>query len=347
MKKVAISTGGSGGHVLLAQKIGARLKDSCEVTYIGVGLEDNRFLLDKSSCISVKGGNFSNGMITGLTEIGKGCKESRHALERLQIEHVIGLGSFHSLPPLCAAFYLGIPFSLVEPNAYPGKVNRALSWFAKNTFIQFPSTSNHLWGNTSAVSLEEREKSGCKKEARRFFGLKENVPTLLIFGGSQGAETINNLVFSALDDFPKEIQVLHFTGKEVGGEEKYKEKGIPAFVTPFCKEMQYAYLASDFAISRSGASAVAELIDFEVPSLLIPFPHASDDHQKWNAKFAEKVGGALLVLEHEMTKEKLCDTLAMIFAKPSAKLEEMRGALKAHTEREKSPFLMDVIRDLL
>ncbi|MBS0585564.1 MAG: UDP-N-acetylglucosamine--N-acetylmuramyl-(pentapeptide) pyrophosphoryl-undecaprenol N-acetylglucosamine transferase [Verrucomicrobia bacterium] len=342
-KTVVISAGGSGGHLLLAQKIGRALKDSYRVIYMGVHLHNNKFLYEKEDAISVEGANFSKGVWQGLKEIGKGCKEARSSLGRLKADHVIGLGSFHSLPPLCAAFYLGIPFSLVEPNIYPGKVNRFLAAFAKKTFIQFPGAKEYLPGKTCQVTLEEKRKTASKKEARAFFGLNENTPTLLIFGGSQGADAINKLALSAIESLPKPLQVLHFTGSETNLKEEYDRCGIPSFVTPFCQEMELAWTAADIAICRAGASSIAELLFYEVPSLLIPFPKAMDDHQTKNARYVESFGAVFVEAEHEMTKEKFCDKVSELLKNQ----EEMQETIKFHKGIIEAPPLIEAIKGIL
>src|SRR5690606_33248070 len=142
--------------------------------------------------------------------------------------------------------------------------------------------------------------SGDKAAARIKFGLDPNRTTCLVFGGSQGAAFLNRTAPLAL---PLSIQTIHLAGKEervAEVERLYRETGVTAVVKAYEAEMDHAYAASDFVICRSGASTIAELIEHELPALLIPFPYSTEGHQIANARFLAKiVGGAIMMPEQE------------------------------------------------
>jgi UDP-N-acetylglucosamine--N-acetylmuramyl-(pentapeptide) pyrophosphoryl-undecaprenol N-acetylglucosamine transferase len=194
---------------------------------------------------------------------------------------------------------------LFEANCQLGKVNRLFSPFAKSTTAQFPLPK----GRVELVPLlpwKERSPLMDKAEAKEKYGLNPEKMTCLVFGGSQGASFLNRAVPRALSS---SMQAIHLTGKEERVDEVtnlYAEMGISASVRAYESEMERAYAAADFAICRSGASTIAELIGHELPALLIPFPFSSDGHQVANAEFlAKKVGGATMLLEETACQEAL------------------------------------------
>jgi UDP-N-acetylglucosamine--N-acetylmuramyl-(pentapeptide) pyrophosphoryl-undecaprenol N-acetylglucosamine transferase len=151
-----------------------------------------------------------------------------------------------------------------------------------------------------------------RAEARARLGLNPDTLTLLVMGGSQGASGINQAVIRALPALQGlSLQVIHLSG---GRDERlvadnYQRDGIRAFVAPFHHRMEEAYSAADFAVARSGAASLAELSFYALPSILIPFPYAADDHQTRNAEIFTKAGAALLVKEGDLAGDRLARTI--------------------------------------
>lgn len=224
--------------------------------------------------------------------------QSRKILKEFAPDVVVGFGSFLTLPVLLAALFLKIPFILHEQNAIPGKVNRLFSRFAVKTAITFPQSTTYLRGKTEQVEFPLRKKSPAID-----FGFEKGKPTLLIFGGSQGAQKLNQIVLESAQHLTG-FQIFHFTGTEERAQEaikRYTTLGIKHYVRAFEPHIDRAMEWADVVISRAGASTVSELIEMERPAILIPFPYASENHQVKNAEhFVKSIGGGSMILEHSL-----------------------------------------------
>lgn len=300
-KTVWIAVGGSGGHLFPAKVCAdelARIDPQLQIVFIGEGLSKNPFFekqfpfVDVSSATLSKKNfwklpNFIFHLVQGLFQTLAVCKNGRPDL-------VIGFGSFHSLPPLCIATCMRIPFVLFEPNAIMGRVNRFFSKYAAQVFHGiFPI---EIAAQAVAMPLDkQRLQKLCKTKAKQYYGLDPQIPVILIFGGSQGAKTMNFLAVEALMQVKKkgkQFQVLHLLGPNTDKhavESRYQAHAIPACVLEFETDMQWAYSAADLALARSGASAVAELLAHQIPSIFMPYPFVEEDHQRKNAQCAREL----------------------------------------------------------
>lgn len=297
--------------------------------------------------------------LKGAGSILRGWWQSRAVIKEFKPDLVVGFGSFYTLPTLLAAKMLHVPIVLHEANSIPGKVNRLLARHAVVTGLHFPSAASLLNGKTLEVGMPLREGfhmgAVTKVQARDYFFLDHNKITLLVFGGSQGAEAINKLVFEALTRHykgPKDhLQVLHFTGDKAQTapiEKAYAELGITACVKDFEKRMDYAWQSADLMISRSGAGTIAEQMEFEVPGILIPYPQASEDHQNINADFmAKTVGGAVKFLEKQLTPSILAERIESILNHDRILLHSMRGAMRAYKRQERRKDLCALVLEML
>jgi UDP-N-acetylglucosamine--N-acetylmuramyl-(pentapeptide) pyrophosphoryl-undecaprenol N-acetylglucosamine transferase len=225
---------------------------------------------------------------------------------------VLGMGGFTSTAPILAARLAGLPAFVHESNAIPGKANRLNSFLAGGLLVGLedcarvmPETDCVFTGTPIRRALLSAPD---QPEARKRFGLDGGLPTLLVMGGSQGAAGINRAMVDAAPLLKKDgLQVIHITGQsdEKMVRESYAKEGLRAWVGAFHHAMQDAYAAATLAIARSGAASLTELAHFELPSILIPFPFAAEDHQTFNALVFERAGAAKLVAEREVTPEKL------------------------------------------
>lgn len=350
-KSIAIATGGTGGHVLPAQVFGDRVAQFTDVCYMGVDLEKNAYIRREGKLVfSVEGGNFSKGTFQGINKIYRGFSKSIKILKEQKVDHVIGFGSYHSLPVILSALYLKIPYSLVETNVLPGKVNSFLSRWAKRTLIHFDPAKKSLFGNVKLMNYDFTGKkidiSG--QNARRHFGLDPEKKTLLVFGGSQGAEVINNCMREIAQHLPKDSQVIHFTGKETPLAEVYKSASILSYVKPFSHEMEMAWQAADLVICRAGAGALREMLLYEKGGILIPFPEAKDGHQKKNALFMQDiVKGALHLDQKDLNPKKLLEMIRDLLANGEEKLKRMQVELRTFKEKEERPDIISIIQEVL
>lgn len=324
-----IAVGGSGGHLFPAQVCAKDLKalyPDTKIIFIGEGLKKNPFF----DAVSFFYFDVSSATISlktwwkipaALIKILKGIKHSRKLIKFDRPDLLIGFGSFHSLPPLGAALLQRVPYVLFEPNAIMGRVNRLFAKKAKKLFCSLAKPSSKAENVKMPLNASCLEKIP-KELARSFYGLHHQEPVILIFGGSQGALTMNLLAMEALKELKKQsgsFQVLHLIGANTDLEsfqKQYKDVGIKACVKVFEKNMQWAYSAADIAIARSGASAALELFEHGIPSIFIPYPFVEEDHQTKNAEvLKEHFGFGDIVHQNLEAKIHLIKKLEMLLSK--------------------------------
>ena len=221
---------------------------------------------------------------------------------------VLGMGGFTSTAPILAGRQAGLPTFIHESNAIPGKANRLNARLAGHVLLGFAECARffparahcEVTGTPIRASLRTRLDPAA---AREIFGLDVSgeKKTLLVMGGSQGAHGLNRAVIEALPGWGQTLQVIHLTGRD--DEEMvraaYARAGVRAWVAAFHHRMQEAYSAADLAVARSGSASLSELAQFALPSVLIPYPFAAEDHQTFNARIYTEAGAALAMAEKE------------------------------------------------
>jgi UDP-N-acetylglucosamine--N-acetylmuramyl-(pentapeptide) pyrophosphoryl-undecaprenol N-acetylglucosamine transferase len=340
-KRILFAAGGTGGHLFPAQAVAEQIAASqpeIELLFSGAGLSSNRcFDQTRFAHREITSATpFGKGRISALCSLVKGMRESLALFSDFKPDLLIGFGSYHAFPLLCAAWIKRIPMVLFESNAHPGKVIRLFASSSLFTAVHFLEAKKYLKGEVVEVSLPTRHSMNKKRvtqeEARKKLGLRIDCFTLLVFGGSQGAQRINQMISALLPLLGLPIQLIHLTGNSGAAQEiahQCAQLGIPAYVREFEKEMDLLFSAADLAICRSGAATLAELIDFELPSLLIPFPFAADQHQLKNARFAEKeVQGSLLLEERTLTVELLKEAIHSLADPTALRYSQMRNAIR-------------------
>jgi len=308
-KKVIIAAGGTGGHLLPAQEIAKKLQEKdIEVLFTGSGLKENAYFDQKGFKFReiLAKTPFQKGLVRclgALYALFKAVVQSYFFLKNFKPDLIIGFGSFHAFPILCAAKLQQRPFMLFESNTVAGKVTRFFSSFATHTAIHLP-LAKKIKGNLVEVAwpLRAEESTLSQVKAREQLQLAPHRFTLLIFGGSQGASTINHSVLSICKHLlAKEIpfQIIHLSGRSISIEVKQfcKKHNIPAFIKTFEKNMSQVFCAANLALCRSGAATIAEIIHYQVPAILVPYPYATEQHQRENALFLERLSAAYVVEE--------------------------------------------------
>lgn len=350
MKKLLITVGGTGGHVFPALSVAKNIKN-VDILFAGGKLSKNHYFEQTSFPYKdiYSASLSSKNPFTLIKEagcIGYGIWQSHQIIQKFRPDLILGFGSFHTLPMLVAARWSKTPFILHEANSIPGKVNRLMAPYAKVTGIQFPKCAQYLKGKTLPIALPLR--SGFQKSEREknkaylYYGLDPNKKTILIFGGSQGALTINTLIAEGLQYFPsRHVQFIHLTGKsEVKLE--YAKRGLHAIIKSFEDNMSLAWQIADLIISRSGANTIAEQMAFEVPGLLIPYPYATDRHQEINADFMVEIGGAEKYLQEELTPQILMENI-LRFIDNEALLTEKKENIKNYKEIHQTQSLASLV----
>lgn len=364
-KRILIAVGGTGGHVFPALTLAKEVNKHhphTQILFVGGGLSKNRYFEQSSfNYKEIDCGTLSpRKPITSFKNVWKilrGIKQSYQIMRKYSPDLVIGFGSFHTLPTLLATRLNRTPFVLHEANRIPGKVNRLLSKHATLTGVHFPDTASKLQGNVQNISLPLREGfqkgSSSSNNALGHFNLNPSLPTILIFGGSQGAQAINMMAAEAIAQISKneKLQVLHFTGNSNTTQElreKYLQNHISACVKDFETRMDLAWQAADLVISRSGASTLAEAMEFEVPGIFIPYPQATDNHQESNADFmADVVGCAIRRREKGLTAKILADEIEKLFSNNREQLKRMKHSMQQYKRKINPPSLYEAIINLL
>jgi len=315
--KIVIATGGSGGHLFPALKLAHELrKDYHTIHFLGsfsLGreqIEKEGFSFDE---LQVRGLKFSS-LMEFLRTIGLFIKASCSAtylLKKINPDVVVGFGGYGSFSTVLAAVLLRYPTLIHEQNVIPGRANAVLSKFVKKIAISFPQSIQYfkkdkaiLTGCPSHVPREGLVKQAIFEE----FKLKNNRITILVFGGSQGSHRVNEGFIQAARLLKKHLnfQVIHISGKEDYPElqKRYAELAIPYALFEFLENMDHAYTIADLVISRAGAVTVSELLLFQLPAILVPYPFARA-HQKENALVLCETKFARLIEEKDFSSQEL------------------------------------------
>lgn len=287
------------------------------------------------------------GFVLGFLKGLRGC---RRLVREFEADAVLGMGGFTSAAPLVAGRMKKLPTFIHESNAIPGRANKLNAKFAESVLVGFEDCSSHFASgkNVQVVGTPLRPSVAKKPnhiDALKHYGLDPEKKTFMVMGGSQGAHRINELVASGLAQFSAAgIQVLHISGpSDYESIKPFYDKNPDAGVLlDFCSDVQFAYAASDLAICRSGASSLTEIAHYELPSVLIPYPFAADDHQTRNAEIFSGPGAAQLWTQGELSEENFA-TKTVELMNDEVKMAEMKKVMKELAIPDASDRVCDVI----
>ncbi|HZU41611.1 MAG TPA: undecaprenyldiphospho-muramoylpentapeptide beta-N-acetylglucosaminyltransferase [Terriglobales bacterium] len=333
--RVVLAGGGTGGHVIPALAIAQKLRSEfgAEVLFIGTarGIETRLVPAAGYELRLVQVGALKN--VSAVTRLKTGMALPRaiydawKILSEYRANVVIGVGGYASGPAMLAASMSSIPTLAFEPNVVPGFANRVVAPMVSAAAVHFRQTC-HYFRRCYVTGVPVRTD---------FFAIPERPrnahPTLLVFGGSQGAHAINEVTIASLKGLQEEIPgllIIHQLGERdyTDAQAAYLRAGVPAEVYPFIENMPEAFSRADLLVCRSGASTVAEVTAAGKPAIFIPFPRAADDHQLRNAEALARAGAALLIPEKELTSERLVKTVGELL-RDRARLTQMGRAAKA------------------
>ncbi len=334
LSSVIIAGGGTGGHIYpgiaIAQEF-KRRNANCKIVFVGTarGLENKivpreGFTLELIAVAALKGVSITK-RTKSLLLLPKSFLAVRSLIKKHQPEVVIGVGGYASGPMVLIASLMGVPTLIAEQNALPGFTNRVLSRFVKAAAVSFAEAKS-FFGNKAEIT-------GNPVRAE-FFSIpprpNNETKNIVITGGSQGARAINNAMIEALPLLEaQKISIVHQTG-ELDFERikaAYAQSPIKAEVKPFIEKIVDEFANADLVISRAGATTVAELAAAGRPALMIPFPLAADDHQRKNAEAVERAGAGRMILQSELTGERLAKELLTLIS-DTEKLAAMSAASK-------------------
>ncbi len=360
--KIAISGGGTGGHIYPALALIREIQKknpNCSFLYIGTerGLESNLVPRENIPFKSIHITGFKRKLsfenVKTVIRFVKGVSDSKKILKEFGADVVIGTGGYVCGPVVYAAAKLGIPTIIHEQNSVPGLTNKFLSKYATKVAVCFeeaksffPAEKTVLTGNPRAS--EVLGYSG--KEGLKSVGLDLHKPTVLIVGGSRGARPINDAVLKAMSQLgQKPYQLLYVTGDVHYNKvmEEVKLIGNPqnVVVKPFVHNMPEILAGVDLVVARAGATTLAELTALGVPSILIPSPYVTNNHQEKNANALVNNHAAVMIREKELTGTNLTSTIDSILLS-SDELREMKEAAKRLGIPDASERLYRVMQDI-
>ncbi|HSY42688.1 MAG TPA: undecaprenyldiphospho-muramoylpentapeptide beta-N-acetylglucosaminyltransferase [Candidatus Acidoferrum sp.] len=319
---VAIACGGTGGHLFPGIAVAGELKKrGCEVGLLISPKEIDQQAVKAARDMEVftlpAVGLQNRNYVSFALSFWKSYRTARQIFKRRPPQAVLAMGGFTSAPPILAARKFGARTFLHESNTVPGRANRFLASFVDEVFVGFPEAAGRIKARKTSMTgtpvRPEFSKVMDIASCRAALGLEPGLPTILAVGGSQGASGLNEIILSALPLLAsKKWQWLHLTGANDFEKVKaaYAAQKLKAVVKPFLAEMKLALEAATVAVSRAGASSLAEIAAVRLPSLLVPFPAAADNHQFFNGLAFEKTGAAKLLEQKNSTPEKVAVILS-------------------------------------
>ncbi len=352
---IVITTGGTGGHVYPALAVAEKLRDQAEILFIGSQHGPEVHMVQREDIpfygLSVKGvlGKGWKSFFS-LCKMGQGILEAQKILQEFKPNVVVGFGSYASFAPLIAAKLKGIPIIIHEQNAFPGLANRFLARFANKILLSMPDKGSFFPKNKSVYTgnpVRERVIS-----LRKNIDSQKKVSTknLLVMGGSLGARTVNTVIINGLKElFENGIEIQHQTGfkdwdRTAASYALHEKRSYQ--VMPFIEDIAKAYSWADLVVCRAGASSIAELIAIGKPSILIPFPHATHNHQAHNAQFLVNEGAALVIHEKDIWTTDVVKVIIDLF-KDRNRIEEISRAAYNCGDNSAATLVAKEIIDLL
>ena len=362
MKKIriAISGGGTGGHIYPALAILDSLSQMAEIKVLYLGSANSQeekravnlaipFQRVKARGLSRRSPKIVWQMLVNY----QGFWQAKRILKNFSPNLVVGTGGYVAAPVLRAAISLGLPTLIHEQNAYPGLANKMLAPKVSRVCLTFQAAAPHFrrQDNLVVTGLPVRRviMEAKREEAWERLGFSPGHPLLLITGGSQGAQRLNRVATAAYRGLLDQgWQILHLTG-EAGYEEALaaaksqdlaKESRLS--IRPYLEEMEYALALADLVLSRAGASFISELLCRGLPAILVPYPYAAGDHQRYNARALEEKGAALVIEDEELTASTF-----LVIAGGLLVDEERRQAMSAASCGMGNPLAGERIAELI
>ncbi len=334
--KTAVAGGGTGGHLFPALSIADELENTGVRTIEFFGTSRG----PEARLVPLRGYKFHKIWIKGYPrklkpetlliplKLAVSVSQCLVALTRLWPQCLVATGGYVCLPFMIAGKLLGIPLVIHEQNSYPGLTTRIGAVWAKTIFYSFPGSEKYFRGRGEAVlsgnPVKENLGAQSKEEARMKLGLPPEKKTLLVFGGSQGAATLNRAVDEVLPELSGNYNLIWGTGKGNLPE----TTPVNVLAREFFDDMDTVYSASDLAVCRAGATTLAELAAAGLPAILVPFPYAAEDHQRLNAEPLADAGASMLILDKDFSGRVLREQTDKLLSQPE-KLMEMSREIKS------------------
>jgi len=360
--RVIIAGGGTGGHlfpgIAVAEEFVKR-EPSTRVVFVGTehGIEAKvipreGYPIEFLSAEGLVGKDFLRKIVAFYLFLVSICQSLR-IISSVRPDVVIGVGGYASVGMVVAARLRGIRTMIMEQNSVPGFANRFLSRFSdvvavtyQESISFFPREKTFLTGNPVRKKILVKEAAN----PHAAFGLEKDRFSILIFGGSLGARTVNNAMIGALHyllDLRQNIQFVHQTGeKDVKNvSESYNKLKFHGMVFPFIYQMSDAYSVADLIICRAGATTLSEISAIGKAAILVPYPHAASNHQEFNARKLEDMGAAKVILDRHLTGEVIAKAIRELYDNPD-KRRQMQKASKAFGRTDAAEKIVDLSMNL-
>jgi UDP-N-acetylglucosamine--N-acetylmuramyl-(pentapeptide) pyrophosphoryl-undecaprenol N-acetylglucosamine transferase len=331
-----IACGGTGGHLFPGLAVAETLRARGHEVMLFVSEKEidtlalsgrNNFRFEKLPTIGLPS-LYSPAIFGFIRRFTESLSLCRSIYRKFNPQAVLGMGGFTSTAPVMAGRMRGVSTFIHESNAVPGKANRLTARMVRAVLLGFkecapffPRSRTEVTGTPIRTELKRLD----RHVAREKLGLRDDLTTLLVMGGSQGASGINQAIIKTLPSLHgMPLQVIHLAGTrdERLVADNYRRENIPAYVAPFHHHMEEVYSASDFSVARAGAASLAELAFFALPGILIPYPYAADDHQTRNAEIFARADAAVLLKESELSGDSLARKIKDLIS-DTGKLRQM------------------------
>lgn len=341
--RLLLTGGGTGGHlfpaVAAAQEFQRQFPDT-EVLFVGTerkvdtrSLAQYGFVSEKIKSYGLKGKSPFE-LLKAIVVLPVSCWQAAMIIRRFRPNIILGVGGYVTGPVVLAGKILGVPTLIHEQNSVPGLANKKLGRLVDKVCLSLPGSGGEFPGEKIVYTGNPVR--------RTILDLAKNPPiqasfkgkkTLLVLGGSQGAQAINRLVPESLLSLPSgflaNVRVIHQTGEQdlAAVKDLYASRGIEALVQPFFTDMVEIYSQADLLVSRAGATTLAEIAVLGKPAILIPFPSAADNHQEKNGAYYVAGGGAVSLRQKELTGEILAENIQALMG-DEGRLTAMSLAMK-------------------
>jgi UDP-N-acetylglucosamine--N-acetylmuramyl-(pentapeptide) pyrophosphoryl-undecaprenol N-acetylglucosamine transferase len=353
---VIIAGGGTGGHVFpgiaVAQEFRRRNPETA-ILFVGTsrGLETKIVPREGFELKLIEVGALKRvgmvGRIRSLMKLPKSFLVVRRLLQQVRPDVVIGVGGYASGPVVLMAALMDLPTLVAEQNALPGFTNRVLARFVRAAAVTFEETRKYF-GEKAVITGNPVRAEFFDVPPKKPFDRADGAEVIHLFitGGSQGARAINLAMIGALTMLAEErdrLSITHQTGEHDYDKVRatYMENGWKVEVKPFIENMVGEFARADLVITRAGATTVAELAAAGCPALMIPFPFAADDHQRKNAEAVERAGAGRMILQAELTPERLAKELLWLVRDPQ-QLARMADASRKLGNPEAAARVVDL-----
>lgn len=351
LERVILTTGGTGGHIFPALAVAEELKavnDKVRILFVGGKYGSEKQAAEKAGlefAAVPSAGVLGRGLkgVAAAFRLGTGVLRAVHLLGRFRPQVVVGFGGYASFPATAAAVLRRIPTAVHEQNSIPGMVNKVLGRYARKVMVSFPGSARYFdagktvhTGNPVRKSIQGIDRTG-----------KEPGRHLLVLGGSQGARSVNTAVVQGLGKLRDAgVSITHQTGDKDFERIRavYSEEGWGAEVVPFIEDMAGAYGRADLVLCRAGATTAAELTAAGLPSVLVPFPQATHNHQYHNAKHLADVGAAVIVEEKDMPAKDPIDDVVHLLNDAEKRQSMGRAAAELGRPRAGAEVVQELIR---